>query len=358
MIKANLSALTFMEEKQDDLARKMLLRYFELLPEHKKIFSAPEREKKSLQDFKYHLHYLSNASLSDSPTLFVEYVSWARILFQNLHLPEKMLHASLKSMFDVLKAEMSSDDFGFVEESLIHALSHLESAYEVPDSFVTEHEHSSLAKKYVDLLLAGKRKEAVTFILDTVKQNKITIKDLYLKVFQQTQREIGLLWQTNEISVAQEHFATAVTQLIMAQLYPKIFVTEKTGYTMVATCIADELHEMGVRMVADFFEMEGWDTYYVGANVPVESILATLREKAPHILAISATMTFHIREVQRLISMIRALPEFNNTKIMVGGYPFLIDGLLWKKVGADGFAPDAQEAIAVASSLVEEHLHE
>lgn len=35
-------------------------------------------------------------------------------------------------------------------------------------------------------------------------------------------------------------------------------------------------HEIGMRMVADFFEMEGWDTYYLGANTPTRSILQTI----------------------------------------------------------------------------------
>ena len=63
--------------------------------------------------------------------------------------------------------------------------------------------------------------------------------------------------------MAQEHYCTAATQLIMSQLYPYIFTTGKNGRVLVGTCVSGDLHEIGVRMVSDFFEMEGWDTFYL-----------------------------------------------------------------------------------------------
>jgi methanogenic corrinoid protein MtbC1 len=59
-------------------------------------------------------------------------------------------------------------------------------------------------------------------------------------------------------------------------------------------------------------------------------------------------MTFHIRAVENLIATVRAS---NNVKILVGGYPFNLEPELWKRVGADAYATDASEAVAVASRL-------
>ena len=83
----------------------------------------------------------------------------------------------------------------------------------------------------------------------------------------------------NLLSVAQEHYCTAATQLVMSQLYPRIFSTERRGRTLVAARVADDLHEIGLRMVADFFEMEGWDTFYVGATFVVNLRAARLDPK-------------------------------------------------------------------------------
>lgn len=105
-------------------------------------------------------------------------------------------------------------------------------------------------------------------------------------------------------------------------------------------------------MVADFFEMDAWDTYYLGANTPEESIVQVIEEENVDILAISASMTFHLNKVSDMILKIKSSLKEHKVKIMVGGRPFNISKNLWKDLGADGYAADAQKAIKVASNLI------
>jgi methanogenic corrinoid protein MtbC1 len=210
--------------------------------------------------------------------------------------------------------------------------------------------HGALAVDYLDALLVGQRRRAVSLALDAVEEG-ISIEDLYLQVFQPVQHEIGRLWQINEISVAQEHYATAVTQLVMSQLYPRIFATERSGHTLVAACVGNELHEIGIRMVADLFELHGWDTFYLGANTPVASVVETVEEHGADLLAVSVTMTLHLQQVERLIEAVRA-STVGGVKILVGGYPFNLVPDLWQRFGADGYAPDAKRAISLAAAAV------
>ena len=63
-------------------------------------------------------------------------------------------------------------------------------------------------------------------------------------------------------------------------------------------------------------------------------------------------MSFHVPAVERLISDIRDAQGICPAKIMVGGYPFNIAPELWRRIGADAWAPDAAEAIAVADRLL------
>jgi methanogenic corrinoid protein MtbC1 len=145
----------------------------------------------------------------------------------------------------------------------------------------------------------------------------------------------------------------------MSQLYPRIFSGERRDRTVVATCVGGELHEIGVRMVADFFEMEGWDSYYLGANTPAVAILHALDERRADVLAISATMTFHVSAVTELIGRVRAHARASGGArtrplILVGGYPFTVAPDLWRQVGADGSARDARDAVATADLLMDE----
>jgi len=200
-------------------------------------------------------------------------------------------------------------------------------------------------------LLRGERDVASRLVLLAV-DGGMPVKDIYLHVFQLAQYEIGRLWQTNQISVAQEHYCTAATQLIMSQLYPHIFSGKKNNGTIVATCVSGELHEIGVRMVADFFEMDGWNSYYLGANMPISGILQALAEHKADVLGIGTTITYHVTESEKLIRAVRSDPACQGMKILVGGYPFNIESDLAKKIGADGSAANAGSAITLANQLI------
>jgi methanogenic corrinoid protein MtbC1 len=98
-------------------------------------------------------------------------------------------------------------------------------------------------------------------------------------------------------------------------------------------------------MLCDLLEMEGWNTIYLGANVPTAGIVDVLRDNHSNILAVSASMTFHIPAVREVIAAVRlASPA---TRILVGGYAFKIAPNLWRDVGADYWTKDASDAISL-----------
>lgn len=210
------------------------------------------------------------------------------------------------------------------------------------------------AREYLDALLAADRVAAGRIVSEAL-ENGLSIRDLYLSIFQPAQHEIGRLWLLNKVSVAEEHFCTAATQAIMADLYPQIISSPRIGARLVAACVGSELHEIGVRMVADFFEMQGWDAYYLGAGVGYRQVVSAIQIHKPHLVALSATMTYHVPIVREMITAIKAeLPE-NSPPIMVGGLPFNSNTDLWHDVGADHWARDAANAITLAQHLLTQY---
>lgn len=213
--------------------------------------------------------------------------------------------------------------------------------------------HNRLAQAYLQALLKADRHGAVDLIMDAVGDWAV-VKDIYLHVLQPVQYEIGRLWQRNTISVAQEHYSTAVTQMVISQLFPLILNPHKGPYSMLGCCVGGELHELGMRMVSDFFEMDSWTTYYIGASTPDSDVLRTAVEHGVDLVCVSVTMTYNVHLAARLISRLRQTPELDECKILVGGYPFLIDRELWKTVGADGTGENAADAVRVAERLIAE----
>jgi methanogenic corrinoid protein MtbC1 len=333
-----------------ELATHIVAREFVRHPELEQRYRQAGRTK-CLQDAGYHLSYLAEAIVAENPALFREYIRWAKIMLAARGVPESDLGGLLETMQESLREALPPELSRLACDYLDGALQQLpQMPAEVPSFLAEDAPHAPLAAQFLQALLRGERHIASKLILDAV-QRGTPVQDLYLQIFERTQHEIGRLWQMNQISVAQEHYCTAATQLIMSQLYPYIFAAEKTRGTLVATCVSGDLHEIGARMVCDFFEMDGWNTYYLGANVPASSVVQTVVQYQATVLAISATITYHVRAVAALIAAVRRSPECSGVKILVGGYPFKIAPDLWRMIGADGSANDAQEAIALGNRL-------
>lgn len=306
---------------------------------------------KSLRDSNFHFTYLSEAVAVNNPILFTDYVSWMKVFFTSNSFPAGTVTTTLEFMKPALDEVLDPKQADLAKSFINCALNEYSEMPESLPSYLEEDQpYYELANKYLMALLKGSRHEASKLILDEVKQG-VRVKDIYLHVFQTTQQEIGRLWQIGQISVAQEHFCTATTQMVISQLYPQIFSEKKKGLNLVATTVGGELHEMGMRMVADFFELDGWDTYFLGANTPAESILNAIEMRQANIVAISTTLPAHISSVSRLIEMIKSKSKLS-VKIMVGGYPFNLSKDLWKTIGADAYAKNAGAAVEIAQTLV------
>ncbi len=308
---------------------------------------------KSRRDMGYHLTYLIESLQVQAPTLFMEYLDWVQELFSGLNFPDDVLLVSLRCLQQAIE-ELPDADLQVqpVLELLTQAQERLaQGVHETPSYLTGDRPIDRLARDYLDALLRANRREALNLILNAWRSG-VTIKELYRDVFERTQREIGRLWQTNCINVAQEHYCTAATQAIMSQLYPYLFTGEHKERRAITCCVSGELHEIGARMVADYLEMEGWDSYFFGANTPQESLLQSVAELKPQLVAISATMTFHVSRAAELIRALRATKGGEHLPVLVGGYVFNLAPDLWRKLGADGYAPDAEGALTLAERLV------
>jgi MerR family transcriptional regulator, light-induced transcriptional regulator len=334
-------------QNQQQLAEAIVELQYARQPQVWKPYDHPGREK-SVHDAGYHLLYLTEALEAQDESLFIEYLAWAKSLFKSLNFPEDVLPTSLECTRAALSANLAKELLPAVLEMLETGLKSLSEFRPELASFIEE--DNLLARQFLELLLKGSHNDASRLIVDAVKSG-LPVREVYLNVFQKTQREVGRLWHTNQIGVAQEHFCSAATQVVMARLYPFIFSGERKDRRMVMACVGGELHEIGARMVADFFEMEGWDTYFLGSNTPPESILQATRERQADVLGLSVTMTFHISKAQAIIRDLRAQDNIS-TRVLVGGYPFNLSPDLWKQIGADGYAPDAQTALREAERVL------
>jgi len=291
---------------------------------------------------------LEIALKADDPAILKDYLLWQkrRLMAQGFH--EKEIIHGFHNVQDAAASEIKMFDTQVARDFFSRALSEME---DIELEKPTETMFDEIAEKFKNKLLQGQRQEASSLIMKAVKKG-MDVRDIYIHVFQRSLYEVGRLWQLNQVSIAQEHFFTAATQMIMSQLYPYIFSSDKNGKRMVAASVDKNMHDIGIRMVADFFEMNGWDTYYLGGNSPADVIIQAVGENRPHLLALSVTTSQHIEQASKTIEKIREMAEFSGLKIILGGHPFNIVPGLWKKIGGDGYAGSADGAVAIANELV------
>ena len=185
-------------------------------------------------------------------------------------------------------------------------------------------------------------------MVDDARAAGLGLAALYLDVFQPALREVGRLWQQNEFTVAEEQLATAVTQMAMGRLYSDFYLASgRNGRTLLAACAETEKHEVGLRMICDLLELDGWDATYLGASVPQDNLVARVLHDRPNVLALSASLTPHLPQLRSLISAVRSATGEAVPYILVGGRVFLDDPRLADKVGADALARDTTDAIGL-----------
>ena len=172
---------------------------------------------------------------------------------------------------------------------------------------------------YLSSLLVGDRTACRKVALSLLDEN-IPLLTLYTDLFQRSMYEIGERWERNQISVTTEHIATSITESVMALAYPRLFAHAKTGKSAIVSCVVNEHHQIGGRMVADYFEMQGWDSQFAGANQPIADLLRFVRERQPDVVALSAAINMSL---PKLVETVEAILDCSvKPQIIVGGQAF------------------------------------
>jgi methanogenic corrinoid protein MtbC1 len=203
---------------------------------------------------------------------------------------------------------------------------------------------------YVQAILQGNRRAAVTVVTENLRENADVI-DTYVHVLQPAMYEVGRRWESNQITVAEEHMATAITQFVLSQLYAQLEPSSVDRGKALVTGVQGELHQVGANIVADALEADGWDVRFLGTNTPPSGILEALEQHRADLFGISATMLFNVPAVVALVSQVRERMGERSPKILLGGSAFRAAPHLVDDMSVDGWAGDVRTAIELARRL-------
>jgi methanogenic corrinoid protein MtbC1 len=127
-------------------------------------------------------------------------------------------------------------------------------------------------------------------------------------------------------------------------VYPRLFDRDPgpLAKRVVISCAANEFHQIGGKMVADLFELHGWDGHFLGANTPVDQVLQYIQDTRPHLVGLSLSVYYNLASLKAGIEAIRG--NFSQLDIFVGGQAFRWGGtVLLKKYTATHYLPSLTE---------------
>lgn len=172
---------------------------------------------------------------------------------------------------------------------------------------------------YLAALLAGNRTECAEIVQKLVFAGT-SLKDLYTDLFQRSLYQVGELWEKQRISVAVEHLCTAITERMLTLVQTQVFSGPARDQSIVIACVADEYHQIGARMVADFCEMHGWRGYFLGANTPLERLQRLIDERRPNVVGLSLAIYCNLPALLKALDAIGK--DYPDLPILVGGQAF------------------------------------
>lgn len=124
---------------------------------------------------------------------------------------------------------------------------------------------------------------------------------------------------------------------------------QSMGKIVIAT-VKGDLHDIGKNLVASMLEGCGFEVINLGVDQSDQKIVDAVKQHNPDIVALSALLTTTMGNMKVVIDALTAAGLRDNVKIMVGGAP--ISEAFAKEIGADGYSANANEAVALAKSLV------
>ena len=181
-----------------------------------------------------------------------------------------------------------------------------------------------LYNDFAEHLDAEDRDAAVRFALSRLDSGDLDILTLYNELLTPSLYADFCADADEDICIWKEHVRTSIVRTIIESCYPYVIAERdaagrKRDETVVVFCPPEEWHDLGARMVADFFTLAGFRTTFVGANTPRDDIVYAVRYLKPVYVAISITNYYNLVAARHVLGNICELRGSLGFKVILGG---------------------------------------
>jgi excisionase family DNA binding protein len=200
--------------------------------------------------------------------------------------------------------------------------------------------------RLLERLLAGDEAGAWR-VVESALVTRMRPDRVHLDLLAPCLREIGDRWEAGSLGVGDEHVATAVAARVAARLAPLCARRGRTRGTVIIGGSAGELHGLPITLVANVLRSRGWEVRELGPNTPVADLVEAVgRTDRLRAVGVSVGSDAATESAARALAAVR--DRFPQVLLLAGG-PGVPDATVARRLGADAWAPDADQLDALLS---------
>lgn len=186
-------------------------------------------------------------------------------------------------------------------------------------------------------------------VLDSAMAAGADPDEVLLELLSPSMASIGARWADGEISIAEEHRASAVAQRLIARLGPRFSRPGRKRGTVVLGSVAGDRHSLPTAMMADLLRGVGLEVVDLGADTPADSFVMAA-EDADRLVAVAMCVTSSGLE-DSVVEATAALKAAGIGAPVVVGGGAMTDGTQARALGADEWAGSSREAVELFTEL-------
>jgi len=209
---------------------------------------------------------------------------------------------------------------------------------------------SDVTKRLYTAVLEGDLESAQTTVREAIEEG-IPVDEILSQGLVAAMGEVGCLFENGEYYVPEMLISARTMQACLVLLKPHLAnSTVKSPGKVVVGTVHGDLHDIGKNLVCMMLEGAGFEIKDLGIDVNAENFIAQIQAEKAQIVAFSAMLTTTMPYMKTIIQALDQSGLRQTVKVMVGGAP--VTQHFADSIGADGYAADASQAVAVARQLV------
>ncbi len=175
---------------------------------------------------------------------------------------------------------------------------------------------------FFDCILAGQEDRA-NALMNGILSQRVRMETIYEEIMQWALNKIGEYYVAGRTDEAHEHLASEITERVMSRVAPFYQPVARLPYLALLGGVVGNWHTLGLRMLSDGLRSLGWETRFLGANVPTESFVAMAMDINPDLVVAACGLKEQFPEMKQLLSQLHTARQLRTDlkfKLVAGGY--------------------------------------